>query len=119
MAKKYLIDTSAVRAAIRQSTSDHNEHFSQEVRDGVLWTSFYIRMEFIRRWFCDLARIAFTIEMYSNVDYALISLEQDFSIRNVKGVLASLAIWLRDTGAIRNVHRSAEEVARPKTSVIY
>jgi hypothetical protein len=109
--QKYLIETSAVRAALRQSTADQNGHLEEEVKDGILWTSLYIRMEFIRRWFCDTARVAFTIDMYTNVDDALIFLEQDFGIRNVKGYLAALAIFLRDRGVIRNARRSAEEIA--------
>jgi hypothetical protein len=108
---KYLVDTSAVRPALGDSTTAHNQHFAEQVKGGSLWTSTYIRMEFIRRWFCDLVRIALTIEQCDDVSDALIILEQDFSPRNVKGTLACVAHLLRETGAISNNRASAEEVA--------
>jgi hypothetical protein len=112
MAKtKYLVETSAVRPALSSSTAAHNQHFAEQVKDGSLWTSTYIRMEFIRRWFCDLVRIALTIEQCDNVSDALIILEQDFSLRHVKGTLAGVAQFLRETDAIGNTRTSAEEVA--------
>jgi hypothetical protein len=63
MAKtKYVVETSAVRLALGNSTSAHNRHFAEQVQGGALWISTYNCMEFIRRWFCDMVRIALTIE---------------------------------------------------------
>jgi hypothetical protein len=107
---KYLVETSAVRPALGSSTSAHNRHFAEAVKDGKLWTSTYIRMEFIRRWFCDLVRIALTIAHCDEVTDALILLEQDFRPRNVKGTLAGVAHLLRETGTISNTRSSAEEI---------
>jgi hypothetical protein len=112
MAKpKHLVESSAVRPALGSSTARHNQHFAEQVKGGSLWTSTYIRMEFIRRWFCDLVRIALTIAQCDNVADALVILEQDFSPRNVKGTLAGVAQLLRENGAIGNTRTSAEEVA--------
>lgn len=108
---KYLVETSAVRPALGSSTTAHNRHFAAQVEGGSLWTSTYIRMEFIRRWFCDLVRIALTIEQCDDVADALVLLEQDFRPRSVKGTLAGIARLLQETGAIRNRRMAAEEVA--------
>src|SRR5258707_8839020 len=60
--------------------------------------------------FCDLVRIALTIEQCNDGADALILLEQDFRPRNVKGMLAGIA-RLQETGAIRNTRLAAEPVA--------
>jgi hypothetical protein len=109
--RKYLVETSAVRPALGSSTTAHNQHFAEQMKDGRLKTSTYIRMEFIRRWVCDTIRMALTIEQCGDVADALILLEQDFRPRHVKGVLAGMAQWLRETGAIRNKRAAVEEVA--------
>src|SRR4051812_44250841 len=44
---KYLIETSIVRAALGDSTNPHNTHFQQQVAGGDLFSSIYLRMEFI------------------------------------------------------------------------
>jgi hypothetical protein len=82
---KYLIETSAVRPALGSSTTAHHQHFAEQVKGGSLWTSTYIRMEFIRRWFCDMVRIALTIEQCASVVDALVILEQDFSLCRARG----------------------------------
>ena len=107
---KYLVETSAVRPALGSSTPAHNQHFVEQVNGGSLWSSTYIRMEFIRRWFCDMVRIALTIEQCDDVATALVVLEQDFSPRSVKGTLAAIAQILRETGTIANKRMSVEEV---------
>jgi hypothetical protein len=107
---KYLIETSAVRAATDSSTPAHNAHFREQVRGGTLWSSVYIRMEFIRRWVCDTIRVAITIDQCSSVSRALIILEQDFSGRSIKGYLACMASYLNQVGSMENVRRAAEEM---------
>jgi len=111
MKTKYLIETSAIRAAMQDTTPAHAAHFAQLTADGELWVSVYIRKEFIRRWVCDAARMAMTIAQCSTVDEALTILEQDFSIRSVKGTIATLASYLRERGQIFNTRAAAEEVA--------
>ncbi len=108
---KYLVETSAVRPALGSSTTAHNRHFAEKTAGGSLWSSTYIRKEFIHRWVCDMIRIAVTIEQCDNVSDALIILEQDFSPRNVKGTLAAVAQMLRETGALDNKRLAEEEVA--------
>jgi hypothetical protein len=60
-AKKYLVDTSVVPAALRKSTAEHNDYFAAEVAQGTLAASVYVRMEFIRLWVCSTIRVAVTI----------------------------------------------------------
>jgi hypothetical protein len=111
MTKKYLIESSTVRSALGESTPDHMEMFAQATRGGTLWTSVYIRMEYIRRRFCDDAHMAFKFAMCSDVSTALIVLEQSFKPRDVKGALASVALFLRERGAMSNSRHAAEELA--------
>src|SRR4051794_2850194 len=94
--KKYLIDTSSVRAATRDSTTAQSRHFDELTEGGALWTSTYIRMEFIRVWICQCALAAFTIAQCSTVSDALVILEQDFSPRKVKALVAMIATFLRE-----------------------
>src|SRR5712692_6592412 len=69
--RKYLIETSAIPVALAESTPKHCQHFEEEIKDGELYSSIYIRMEFIRRWICEHIRIALTIAHFENVHDAL------------------------------------------------
>ena len=109
--KKFLIETSAVRPALNQSTAKHHEHFTSATADGDLWTSTYIRMEFIRLWVCSCAIVACAIRQFTDTSEALIYLEQDFKIRKLKSYISIIANYLRSTGAIQNTIAAAEEVA--------
>lgn len=109
--KKFLVETSAVRPAMGQSTRKHCEHFRQEVEGGDLYTSYYVRMEFIRRWVCEAARVAFTVAHFSNVEEALYYLEQEFSQRKNKAVIATIAAFLQQVGPLASSQAAAEECA--------
>jgi hypothetical protein len=50
MSKKYLVETSAVPVALGESTTRHSSHIAEATADGELWTSLYVRKEFIARW---------------------------------------------------------------------
>jgi hypothetical protein len=108
---KYLIDTSAIRAALADSTTSHNQHFQSVVGNTDLYVSVYIRMEFIRRWFCDYVRLALAIDQFRSVSDALVFLEQDFKINNIKGVLAAISKILSQNGLMENNRAAAEEIA--------
>ena len=110
--KKFLVETSAVRPALGDSTPEHCRHFREQVEGGTLFTSVYIRMEFIRRWVCDAIRMALVISQCSDVAEALCILEQDFSPRSVKGALAVIQRCLRESGSMDNTSAAAEEVGR-------
>lgn len=68
--KKLLIDTSAVPPAIRQSSGPHIEHFDQEVADGMLCTSTYIRKEVLRLWVCEVIELAQLVDLSPTVSDA-------------------------------------------------
>jgi hypothetical protein len=110
--KKYLVETSAVRPALGDSTPEHCQHFHEQVQGGNLYTSIYIRMEFIRRWVCDTIRMAILIAQCSDVADALCHIEQDFSPRSVKGALAVIQRCLREAGTMDNTSAAAEEIGR-------
>lgn len=110
--KKYLIDTSLVPAAIGESTPAHVAHFKQETSDGGLWSSVYVRKEFIHRWVLPCFEMAACVRQYDNLADALNYLTQDFSGRNVKARSDILAAILREKGSLRNTRETAVEIAR-------
>ena len=79
--KKYLIETSAVLVAMGGSTADHRDEFQRTVADGALFTSLYIRKEFIRRWICYLIHLAFYRDQFGNLADAMDHANEAFSIR--------------------------------------
>lgn len=109
---KSLVETSAVRARVGPTTSRHREAFDEASDGAVLYTSAYVRMEFIRRWICTQIDMALTVSRFGSVAEAITYLEQEFSIRTVKAVLASLAEQLDATGAMGSSEAAAEELAR-------
>ena len=107
MAKlKYLVETSAVRGLTGPATRPQQAHFEEETAGGELQTSIYLRKEFIHRWVCDLIRFACAVAQCGSVPDAIILLEQDFSPRNIKGILAVIAKYLQDTGSMTNGNTS-------------
>lgn len=110
--RKYLIETSAVPVALRESTPAHCSHFADAVADGNCWTSIYIRKEFICRWIRSYIRMAFAVDYFQDLPTALYNLEQDFGIRDVKTSLHALAILLERKGSIENSREMAKELAR-------
>lgn len=108
---KLLIETSAVRAAVGASMTEQESRLRELVGEGELWASCYIRKEFIARWIADAVRMATTIAQCNSVADALIYMEQDFSPRNVKGMVAMIADLLRARGVLQNSQQAAEEVA--------
>jgi hypothetical protein len=79
ISRKYLTETSAVPAATNASTQAHCRHYADAVRGGQQRTSVYIRMEFIARFFCELAYVAFFISQRTRVSDALILLSQRYT----------------------------------------
>jgi len=69
--KKYLIETSAVSAALGESSSVHCAHFAETTADGSLHTSVYVRKEFILRWITKDIDLAFQIDHFDSVSDAL------------------------------------------------
>jgi hypothetical protein len=100
--RKFLVETSAVLPAIGQSTPKHLQAFRDQLDGGALYTSVYIRMEFVRRWICDIIRISLRVAQCSTIDHALTLLSQSFSPREVKADLVAIGSWLRRIGAIQN-----------------
>jgi hypothetical protein len=105
----FLVETSALEPALGNSTPRHVAHFQAEVA-GELRTSVYIRKEFLRRWFCDMVRLALTIAQCGSVADALSVVSQDFG-RGAKSALSAISRHLRDQGVIENEASAAEEVA--------
>jgi hypothetical protein len=106
---RYLVETSALEPALGNSTPRHVAHFQQETSCERV-SSVYIRKEFIRRWFCDMVRLALTVAQHGNVADALAILSQDFG-RAPKSALSAIGRFLRDRGAFDNSAQAAEEIA--------
>ena len=107
-----MIETSALPAALGESTPAHCSHCADAVADGNCWTSIYIRKEFIRRWIHYYIRMAFAVDYFQDLGKAMHYLEQDFSIRDVKTGLHGLALLLAEKGEIKNSHDMAKELSR-------
>jgi hypothetical protein len=105
-------------AALGESTKRHCQHFVYETADGELYTSIYVRKEFIRRWVRSLIRIAFAVDFFGTVDDALADLEQDFSIREIKASLHAIANMLRENGDLRNTKEASKEFGRLAVSTL-
>lgn len=110
--RKYLIETSAVRAAIGPTTDEQSKVFRGIVRDGVLFTSVYIRMEFVRLWICTCIDAALLVNQYQNVREALVILEQSFSARKVKADLSAISEMLAQREVLHDHLAASEELGR-------
>jgi hypothetical protein len=106
---KYLVETSALRPALGSPSVKHNQHFAAVVRDGDLYTSVYIRMEFIRHWVCYFIRAALYRAQCNNLANALYHLEQAFG-RGPKDALSMIQQHLLGCGSLSS-DTSAEEIA--------
>src|SRR5438132_12656204 len=96
---KYLIETSALEPALDLSTAKHNKHYKDSTREGALWSSTYIRKEFIRCWFCDFLHMAFVINLCTTVHEGILQLRQEFSIRKIKTYMLGVAQLLQERKA--------------------
>jgi hypothetical protein len=67
---KYVIETSAVKAALGYSSSPHEAHFKSATADGELFGSAYIRKETIRRFVCEIIEFASLVEMSTSISDA-------------------------------------------------
>lgn len=110
--KKYLIETSAVPVALGESTPLHCRRFTNATADGNLWTSVYIRKEFIARWISYYIRMAFVTDHFRDLADAEFHLSQDFGIRDVKTGLHAVALILQTKGRITSSRGMAKELAR-------
>jgi hypothetical protein len=114
---KYLVETSAVPPAIGESTPAHCQHFRDEVADGRLFTSVYVRKEFIRRWVLDRIDVACRIDHFSDVPTALRDLSHDYG-RKPKGTVDVIASILNEKGRIDSTRSMAKEIARLAVSIL-
>lgn len=110
--RKYLVETSTVPAAVGASTTAHKQHYEDAVRDGQLLTSIYIRKEFLLRFFCELAYVAFYISQRTSVRDSFALLAQRFSIRAIKVDLIALGDLLQQRRAMDTPNIAAMEIGR-------
>jgi len=110
--KKYLVETSAVPVALGESTTRHCDHFAEATADGEVWTSLYVRKEFIARWILSYIRMAFVADHFQDLAEAQYHLSQDFSIRDVKTQVHAVGVLLQTKGKITSTRAMAKELAR-------
>lgn len=109
---KVLVDTSAVPAALGQVPQRQREQFKSITEQCQLFSSVYVRMESIRRFVRSYIRIAVRIAQFKSVSDALVHLEQDFGIRDVKATVRVMSEVLRRQGALSDCDVAAEEIGR-------
>jgi len=115
---KLIVDTSAVSAALGSSSPAHCQHFQERVAGADLWGTVYIRMEFIRRWFCDYAAMAFIFAQCTTLQEGLRILSQTFSPRKAKSYLVGMASLLEEKGVLENPSAAAEEMASTAVAML-
>ena len=111
MKSKYLVETSAARAAVGPTTKAHEDAYLALVSNGETYSSYYIRMEFVRRWICIAIKFMVLVKTYSTLREALVRAEQSFKPREVKAYMAFLAEYLSSRDAV-TTDEISEEVAR-------
>ena len=116
--KRYLIETSAVRTAIRVTTPRHSQHFEEATRDGELSTSIYIRMEFLRRWIRCYAQMALRVDHFRNVSYAINHESESFRPRDLKTLLHLLSA-LFASGKELSGREASKEIVHIAVTTLY
>lgn len=106
--KRYLVETSAVRAAIAETTPRHSRHFLEVTNDGELSTSLYIRMEFIRRWICYYLAVALKVDFFNNVRDALSFESETFSPRDLKTLVHLVSVLYGNGKDVRGTEAAKE-----------
>lgn len=109
---KLIIETSCVPVALYETTRAHRAHFDSQIGDGELWSSVYIRKEFIRRWIRDYISAAMLVEHFGTVSEALAHIEQSFAARELKGGLHVIAALLQEKGLVTNAKAVGKEIGR-------
>ncbi len=117
-ATKYLVETSAVPPGLSESTRSHCEHFAEETSDGSLWTSSFIRKEYICRWILYYIEMAARIDHFESLSDALYHLEQDWG-RGPKTAVHAISRFLQEKGGITDCRSAAEEFGRLAVTALY
>ena len=116
--KRYLIETSAVRVAIGETTPEHSRHFEEAISDGELSTSIYIRMEFLRRWIRYYAQMALRVDCFRNLSHAVNHESESFSARDLKTLLHLLSA-LSASGKEFGGREAAKEIVHIAVTTLY
>ncbi len=109
--KEYLIESSAAPVSINHSTPKHYKAYKDLVADGEVWTSVYIRMEFVRRWIKYFFRLAFTVQHFEDLSDAIRHENQSFSIRDIKAITEVIASLVEKKESL-TVDATADEIIR-------
>jgi hypothetical protein len=109
---KLLVETSCVPVALAESSAAHFEHFHGEIGAAELWSSVYVRKEFVRRWIRGYIEAACFVEHFESVDDALGYIQEDFSGRKVKVGMNAIRVLLREKDALSNQKSVAKELGR-------
>jgi hypothetical protein len=109
---KLIIETSCIPVALNESSDSHRVHFDKAIGDGEIWSSVYVRKEFIQRWIRTYIHVAFLINHYGTLDEALGYIEEDFSPRTIKTWMHALRGMLGQQGSLINQKAAAKEVGR-------
>lgn len=108
-ANKVLVDTSLVPAAMKASTPDHCKEFRNTVGDANLFSSVYIRNEFLKRWVCSMIRFAHIASQCSSVKQFWFYVGQDYGGRNLKTHTFAMGLAAKSIGAAESPNELAEE----------
>jgi hypothetical protein len=90
---KFLFDTSCVLGKLHPSFRDLRRQTEEIVGDGELWTTWYLRMEFYRRWILTWIRLYFAAKRHGNLDEAIVWAVDKYGDREAKAVGHLLAAY--------------------------
>jgi hypothetical protein len=117
MSRRYLIESSVVRPVLGFGSSAQAKEIRTATDGAELWSSTYLRMEFIRGVVCAMARMAAVVRNFDNCTQAFAYLSNDFSTRDVK-VYAQVAGLLLDRSVPKTTAAWAETIASEALKIL-
>lgn len=118
----YLVETSAVPAAVGRTTSSHRRKLEETTEGARLASSTYIRKEWLRRWFVDYVYAAQVFEASRSVEDAWRLLAQRFSGREravYLNLLADLNLCRDHAADPANTRQVARKIAELALQLVW
>lgn len=79
----YLLDTSCVLAAFHPAFPELRRQIEKHVANGVIWSTWYLRMEFYRRWILTWIETYFTAKHFGDLSQAFGWMKESYGMRYV------------------------------------
>lgn len=117
MSKRCLIESSVVRSVLGFGSSAQAKEIRAATDGAELWSSTYLRMEFVRGVVCSMAQMAIVVRRFDTCAQALSYLSNDFSVRDVK-VYLQVAGRLLDMSVPKTTTAWADTIASEAVKIL-